>query len=589
MLRDEGVLLVGHNLDERVDFDGFISVNKRATYKIGATWQDFRDCRKPLQPALGWVSRYGSITWSGQGRDLPDGGVNEAGLAIEEMSLGNSPYPIGGIRPRLFQMQWIQYHLDQCRTVQEVIQSATFLYPDGWPWHFFVVDKQGHCATLEYIRNRLVVHTGETLPVTALCNLPYAAELTDLKRYRGFGGKRKVDPSNTEKYSRFVRAACLLQAYDPVNHGSPVRYVFAILENLGGPMTRRSYVVDLRNDTVHFRTGSRPQIRYFTYANFDFSNNTPVQTLGLNTPDAGEVSGVFRDFTPELNLRIARSWVNHARQMSPEATEADAYQGGRTQAHAERYASYPEWALFGDKLGEPKHLQRLTPLIWAAYRGDAETVQELLGQKEEPNAKTHLGMTPLMAAAQTGNRDVAQLLMEHGADLDAADRSGNSALMTALAFGHSSIARDLIHRQADVRQGNRQGVTPLFYAAANGDVTIVNLLLEKGVDVNARSSSGYTSLMTAAEVGHTDVVRRLVDEGAEVNAQDQHGNSALLGATWWGQAEAAEVLIESGADPQLKNQEGLNPWKAAVAAKDPELKQLLNEAGAKPSLLQRLF
>jgi hypothetical protein len=72
-----------------------------------------------------------------------------------------------------------------------------------------------------------------------------------------------VDPNNKNKYPRFVRAACLLRDYDPKSHVSPMEYVFAVLENLGGPMTRRSYVVDLNNKTVHFRTGSRPQTRHF--------------------------------------------------------------------------------------------------------------------------------------------------------------------------------------------------------------------------------------------------------------------------------------------------------------------------------------
>jgi choloylglycine hydrolase len=584
-------VLLGHNLDESVDFAGFISVNKRETYKGGTTWQDFKDCNKPLQPTLGWVSRYGSITWSSQGRDLPDGGINEAGLGIEEMSLSGYPYPIGGIRPRLFQMQWIQYHLDQFSTVEEVIRSATSVLPDGWPWHFLIVDKQGHCATLEYIRNRLVVHSGDTLPVTALCNSPYAEELTGLKRYRGFGGRRKVDPNNKEKYSRFVRAACFLRDYDPKRHGSPVDYVLAILENLGGSMTRRSYVVDLKNETVHFRTGTRPQIRHFTYTDFDFSSNTPVRTLDFNTSDVGDVTGAFRDYTAESNWRIARSWVDHVRQIYPGATETDSRNGGWSLAHVERYANYPRSSLSGSDLGSAENALRLPPLVWAAYRGDAEAVQKLLHSEMNPNVRTHVGVTPLIAAAQTGSREVTQLLIRHGAELDAADRSGNSALIVALVFGHSNIARDLIAQQAKVQQGNRLGLSPLFYAAGSGDFDVVKLLLEKGAEVNARSATGYTVLMSATEAGSgcADTIQHLLARGADVNAQDDHGNSALLGSVWWGNTEAAELLIEAGANVQTENDEGMSPWKASVTLKDHEMQQLLKQAGAKPGFFRRLF
>jgi len=191
MLKRDGILLTGHNLDESTDFEGFVCVNKRDYYKVGSTWGDLKSYPKYLPYSLNWISKYGSITWSNQGRDLPDAGVNEAGLVIEEMSLANHQYPPIGIRPRLFQMQWIQYHLDTCSTVEQVINSASLIFPDGWPWHFFVADKSGNCATLEYIDNRLVVHTGETLPVTALCNSTYEEELTKPNRYKGFGGRKK--------------------------------------------------------------------------------------------------------------------------------------------------------------------------------------------------------------------------------------------------------------------------------------------------------------------------------------------------------------------------------------------------------------
>ena len=160
MLKRKGILLTGHNLDESTSFEGFVCVNKRDYYKVASTWSALKTYSKYLPYSFNWISKYGSITWSGQGRDLPDAGINEAGLVIEEMSLANHPYPPAGIQPHLFQMQWIQYHLDTYSTVEQVIRSASLILPDGWPWHFFVADKRGNCATLEYIDNRLIVHTG---------------------------------------------------------------------------------------------------------------------------------------------------------------------------------------------------------------------------------------------------------------------------------------------------------------------------------------------------------------------------------------------------------------------------------------------
>jgi hypothetical protein len=40
---------------------------------------------------LSWISRYGSVTFSTFGKDMTDGGVNEVGLYIWEMSNETEP------------------------------------------------------------------------------------------------------------------------------------------------------------------------------------------------------------------------------------------------------------------------------------------------------------------------------------------------------------------------------------------------------------------------------------------------------------------------------------------------------------------
>lgn len=393
MLRREGLLLTGHNLDESLDFEGFVCVNKRDYYKVGSTWSGLKTYSKYLPYSFNWISKYGSVTWSGQGRDLPDSGINEAGLVIEEMSLANHPYPPVGIQPRLFQMQWIQYHLDTYSTVEQVIRSASLILPDGWPWHFFVADKSGNCATLEYIDNSLVVHTGETLPVTALCNSTYEEELTRLNRYEGFGGRKSID-LNDKTIPRFVRAAHMLNVYDPEAQPSAADYVFDILENLSSNLTRRSYVVDLINEVVYFRTGSHPKYRHFSLKSLDFSCDTPVQILDLNAAFSGDVTDNFQDYTFEANRRIAKSWVNHVIDMHPDATVRDGIEAGFTPEYIDRYARYPSRSLAKSNLDTEDNQYGLTALYWAAYKGNLQQVRDLLKNGADANVKTGIDTTP---------------------------------------------------------------------------------------------------------------------------------------------------------------------------------------------------
>ena len=46
-----------------------------------------------------WTAQYGSITFNQYGRELPTGGINEAGLVVESMALSEARYPEPDHRP----------------------------------------------------------------------------------------------------------------------------------------------------------------------------------------------------------------------------------------------------------------------------------------------------------------------------------------------------------------------------------------------------------------------------------------------------------------------------------------------------------
>jgi ankyrin repeat protein/penicillin V acylase-like amidase (Ntn superfamily) len=582
LLRGDGVLLVGHNLDETTDLKGFVCINKRDYYKVGSTWNALRTYSKHLPYSLNWISKYGSVTWSSIGRDLPDAGINEAGLLIEEMSLAQCQYPLPLIQPRLFQMQWIQYHLDNFRTVEQVIQSASLVIPDGWPWHFFIADKRGNCATLEYIDNKLVVHTNDTLPVTALCNSTYEDELERLKKYSGFGGKEVIDVNN-KNLPRFVRSAHMLKTYDPTIHNSPVDYVFTILDSLGANHTRRSYVVDMINDVAYFRTGSNATIRHFSLKLFDFSCNTPVRILDMNVHASGDVTDHFQDYTFQANREIAESWVKHVIEMYPDATEKDRLNGGFSSLQIDRYARYPELSLAKTAIQMPDNEYGLSALFWAAHQGSLSQVRNLLRNGADVNTKTAIGTTPLIGATQAGNLDIVQYLINSGADINLADRHGNTALITAVVFGQSDIAASLMQAGANVNLANKADWTPLHYAAANGYLDLLRLLLTNEAQLRPGSETDLTALMLAASAGKLDVARCLLAEGEDPNAVDTYGNNALLIALKFKQTDVAQELIRVGINVAISNKQDETPWSLAADNKDKKIMGLLKEAGVKPS------
>ena len=141
VLRDGSVILFARNLDWDWS-DGFIVVNQKGIEKTAFVLP-------PEKPAR-WTSKYGSVTFNQFGREMPYGGMNETGLVVEQMMLMESKYPGSDERPAVNMLQWIQYQLDNCRTVDEVLATNEFVRheaPVGAERiHYLICDASGDTA-----------------------------------------------------------------------------------------------------------------------------------------------------------------------------------------------------------------------------------------------------------------------------------------------------------------------------------------------------------------------------------------------------------------------------------------------------------
>ena len=338
LIRHNGTLLVGHNLDEpgiRV-WPGMVVVNKRGIPKQARTWREVGSNTIPTG-RMRWVSKYGSITTNGFGRELPDGGMNEAGLVVCEMTLAETQFVEDESLPQMFMMQWVQYLLDTCGSVEEVIRSAKNISLDGWNWHFFVADAKGEAAVIEFIEARPVIITGESLPVLALCNSRYQEELELLKEYAGFGGETPVSltgndavtqliakgigyllgskpNSSTNPDLRFVHAAHMLKEYDPDTSASV--QAFSILEQMNkNGFTKWSIVYDIKNGRIDFHTSAAPTSRYCTMQSCGFSEKGPPLSADINAVASGDIRSLFRPCTKERNRAFVTKTVDAIRKL----------------------------------------------------------------------------------------------------------------------------------------------------------------------------------------------------------------------------------------------------------------------------------
>lgn len=307
-------VLVGHNLDDAAnETPGLLVVNKRGVRKESVSYQDLNSFsgRDKAVKRLAWVSKHGSITYNVFGREFPDGGMNEAGLYVGEMTLLGSVYPSDPSLVKMYHHAWMQYLLDSFESVPEVLASLAKVVPEGHcQWHFFVADRAGRSAVIEFEEGKTLTYTGESLPVRVSTNYTYPSCLKRLAEFEGFGGTSPIDYGEKEKDRRFVWAAAMLRQAEADPAAPAHEQAFKILEQMWCGANRWSLVLDPRQMRVWLSTDHNRKLRWVDFAPHDFTCATPVLALDIQKDLAGDVSRHFVPLTDEMNLAFVKQYFS---------------------------------------------------------------------------------------------------------------------------------------------------------------------------------------------------------------------------------------------------------------------------------------
>ncbi len=287
-------IVVGKNYDWHFGA-GLLIANQRGVRKQAAVDSEYFG-----QPVT-WRSRFGSLTFNQFGREFPEGGMNEAGLVVQGLSLPATGYPEPDQRPAISSAQWIQYQLDNSASVAEVLESDRALRISPSPHyggsHYFVCDRSATCASIEFIDGATITHSDARMPVKVLTNTPYALSLWSWM----MGVQPERDPMGS--LQRFMVAANRLSG--PPVSGDPilVSTAFEILREVRdlGAATQWSIVYDIPARRVSFHTTENPSIRYIDLGRLDFSCGGPVKILDVNTSGAGPLNQELQSYSWEIN------------------------------------------------------------------------------------------------------------------------------------------------------------------------------------------------------------------------------------------------------------------------------------------------
>jgi penicillin V acylase-like amidase (Ntn superfamily) len=266
------------------------------------------------QPAT-WLSKYGSVTFNMFGPEFTAAlGMNEAGLVVCGLNLNATQNPAPDERPYAGMGQYTQYQLDNFNTVKDVMASVSQIRIGGpgtakMPTHFFICDKTGACAVIEFLGGKPVFYSGKNLPVKVLTNTTYAEALRFLKT-----GNRPKDDRPGLTMKRFLKVNDMISKYNFQESGSVIDYAFIILQSVppveyeiidgvkiasGFGDTQWSVVFDLQNLHIYFRTIRNRNIREINLKSFDYSCNRPAKVLDVNADLSGDVTEQFKDYLQE--------------------------------------------------------------------------------------------------------------------------------------------------------------------------------------------------------------------------------------------------------------------------------------------------
>ncbi len=229
---DGETVVIGYNFDWFKPISAHAFVNPREADKVAmAVGGD--------KPAV-WTSKYGSVTFSGFGREFPFCGMNEVGLVVIQALLGSTIYSELDERLSLSELQWIQYQLDTAESIADVIASDSQIRISKYtlaPLHFFVSDRSGETAIIEFIGGKMSVSSGKRMPIKVMVNTPYQQCLVDFER---------------GETTRFTEGAAMTKLWRPGSQ-SPVSYAFTTLEHLRRKGTRWSVVFNSESGEIYYQ------------------------------------------------------------------------------------------------------------------------------------------------------------------------------------------------------------------------------------------------------------------------------------------------------------------------------------------------
>ena len=251
--------------------------------------------------AANWISKYGSVTFTQNGKEMPYGGMNEKGLAIEMLWLEYTEYYFNEITPYLNELEWIQYQLDNYASTDEVIENINTLSirPFKGKIHFIVADANGKSIVVEHIGGKIKYEIKEANHCQAITNY-------DITTSADWYTK---NTNATGNMTNALYRYSLLQSDIATNSFASnlsAKTALDVLDNVaikkGSFKTYWTIVYDITKKEIHFKSAAAKNVKRLSFSAIDFSTTT--QAIDINTKTKDDISNSLIPYTEPMNTNL---------------------------------------------------------------------------------------------------------------------------------------------------------------------------------------------------------------------------------------------------------------------------------------------
>jgi len=297
VLKNENALFFAKNFDWTYG-DGYCiknlrNVSKKAFYTQAGT-------------PVSWVSRYGSVTFNQNGKEMPYGGMNEKGLAVEMLWMEYTDYGKQEGKEYLNELEWIQYQLDNYASVDEVIEQVEnrSIHPLKGKIHYILADSGGNSVVIEFMFGKVYWFKKEPNQCQAITN--YTVNMSQLN-YEKQGARLKGNNSSHFHRYHVLQRKIDQKAFEKTSLTADDAFgaLNEVSIDKSGFRTFWSIVYDLKQKIVYFKTENSKGIKELDLKALDFEQN--ILGLDVNSPVKGNIVQHLSPYGQETNTKLIQS------------------------------------------------------------------------------------------------------------------------------------------------------------------------------------------------------------------------------------------------------------------------------------------